>query len=319
LRLEEIYGVSIPHAGDQSETVGDSPCEPDQRGVRSDRVVFTFPIHNEGKLLGDAVDQIYSCLGSAYGSLTVSIAEDGSTDQTARILETVKRKHPDIVVKSNKQRLGRGLALRRLWEELDGDVFVFADVDLPSGVGSIVQVIEAVRARHDVVVASRYCEGASVNRPPLRTFVSRKYNALIRYATSESIQDYQCGLKGFSRAAIRTLLPLTREDTWFWDTEILVIATRMGYKVEELPVRWVEPRRYRTSLRRLASDTFIHGTGLIKLASRINNFHAVNSTVPESESNMQTAHSAEPFHGTSGKLMESKLGVTIEPEVEELV
>ena len=63
---------------------------------------------------------------------------------------------------------------------------------------------------------------------------------------------------------------LVKSDSWFWDTEILVIAKKMGYKILEIPIFWVEMKGARTPMVRLIKDIWLHGTGMLKLFLRVN-------------------------------------------------
>ncbi len=136
---------------------------------------------------------------------------------------------------------------------------------MTAGPPAVIDVIRAAEAGADVVTGPRYCAGARVRRPFLRNAVSLGYNRLIRTAFHEPVRDHQCGLKAFSRRALQTLLPLSHEDSWAWDTEMMVLAGAAGYPVREIPVDWTEYRTQRTRFRRLLSDLWLHGTALLRL------------------------------------------------------
>jgi glycosyltransferase involved in cell wall biosynthesis len=234
----------------------------------SGRVLVTLPVHNEAPVLRDSVDLVIRVLESARIDFTLSIAEDGSTDGTQDCIREIQRRHPTILVQSNPQKRGRGWALRTLWSGVEADFYAFSDTDFSASPTFLVKAIQMAQHGSAVVTGSRYMPGAHVNRPPLRRLVSKSYNQLIRLMFQDRVQDHQCGLKVFSRAAIQALLPLAHEDSWFWDTEILILANDTGLAVSELPVDWVERKARRTRLLRLASDIYLHGTGLLRLKSR---------------------------------------------------
>jgi hypothetical protein len=99
--------------------------------------------------------------------------------------------------------------------------------------------------------------------------VSKAYNWFLREAFSDGVQDHQCGLKMFSKRAIQQILPQSRENSWFWDTEVIVLAKKLGLKVVEVPVDWVEEKYTHTPFKRLLSDVWVHGTGIIRLKGNI--------------------------------------------------
>jgi hypothetical protein len=73
-----------------------------------------------------------------------------------------------------------------------------------------------------------------------REFISRGYNRLVKLVFGTRFSDAQCGFKAITRAAASTLLPLIEDDAWFFDTELLVLAERLDYRVFEIPVLWVD-------------------------------------------------------------------------------
>jgi len=246
-----------------------APTVAHRRSKLFESIVVTLPVYNEAPSLERSVDQVYAVLASLPYRSTLSIAEDGSTDETPQVISQLSVKYPGLLIQNAPEKLGRGLALRRLWSRLDADAFIFVDADLAIENSGIVAVIDRLARGAEVVTGSRYTPSSRVVRPPLRQFVSMGYNWMVRFVFGGPIQDHQCGLKGFTRRAISEILPLTIEDSWFWDTEALVIAQRLGYAVEEVPVAWRERKNLRTGIRRLFADILLHGAGVIRLKSRV--------------------------------------------------
>jgi len=78
--------------------------------------------------------------------------------------------------------------------------------------------------------------------------LSRGYVLIIEALFRTHLQDTQCGFKAIGRAAARQLLPLTQDTGWFWDTELLLLAAKGGWRVTFLPVRWLEDRDSRVKV-----------------------------------------------------------------------
>ena len=123
----------------------------------------------------------------------------------------------------------------------------------------------------DLITASRYTDGASVRRPPLRKIISKVYNLGLRLVFKEKIQDHQCGFKMLRKESKQKILYNTKINSWFWDTELLVVANTLGFKILEIPVNWKEEKYKNTSLIRLAKDIYLHGTGIIALKGEVEN------------------------------------------------
>lgn len=230
------------------------------------KVLVTLPVHNEATLLPESVELACRALANARINFTLAIAEDGSSDGSVECIQQLRRRKPGIVVQTNPKRQGRGWALRKLWSEVDAEFYAFSDVDFAAGPEFLVQAIRTAGSGAPIVTGSRYVPGATVLRPPLRSMVSRSYNWLIRLLFADQVRDHQCGLKVFRKDALRRLLPLSRENSWFWDTEMLVLAHEAGIRVTEIPVTWSERKTRRTKPLRLATDVYLHGSGILKLA-----------------------------------------------------
>lgn len=232
-------------------------------------LLVTIPVYNERGRISATVSSLRTSLPTVGIPFRLSISEDGSTDGTPAEILNLQRDYPELLTSSDPEKRGRGYALRRLWNSVQAEIYAFTDADLPAGPEALAEVIGAVRNGADVATASRYKTGAQLSRPPLRSLVSRAYNWLIRTSFRDGIFDHQCGVKAFSRSALEILLPQSREDSWFWDTEILVLAKQAGLRVEEIPVRWSEQKYGKTSIRRLLSDIVLHGAGFVRLAGRV--------------------------------------------------
>lgn len=233
------------------------------------RVLLTLPVYNERTRLESSIERLGEAIRESGLNCRIAIAEDGSTDGTKLVLDRLRAQRPDLIIQSEAVRRGRGYALRRLWPQVPADIYCFTDVDLASGPGALMEAVRLVAGGEKLVTGSRYCPGARVNRPPLRSLVSMAYNRLMNVIFDERVRDHQCGLKAFDRSVIDEVLPITHEDSWFWDTEILVVAEKLGFPVREIPVVWREGKTRRTSIRRLVSDLFLHGAGSLRLKGEI--------------------------------------------------
>lgn len=241
------------------------------------KVLVSIPVQNEARRLEESIEALDEAFGATRFDYHLSIAEDGSTDGTKEMLRRLPDRWPRILIQEEPHSMGRGKALRQLWSNVPADVYCFTDADLAAGPSLLVQAVEKVATGAPVVTGSRYAPGASTSRPPVRSLVSQAYNLLLRRSFGERIHDHQCGLKAFSAEVIRDVLPLTREDSWFWDTEMLVLALARGFPVTELPVTWVERKSSRTEYSRLLSDILLHGAGMLRLKSRVREIRLAGS------------------------------------------
>lgn len=232
-------------------------------------IVVTIPAYNELKNLRKCVESLLQETPQLNEDFCIVIAEDGSTDGTDVVAKSLEGMHSRVIHFHSPQKLGRGLALKRAWNKLDGDIYAFVDCDLATDMKHFPQLIDAIRKGNDLATGSRYIKGAKTNRPFMRNLTSRVYNRLIRMIYKDKVYDHQIGFKAFSKRLIKDELNNCKSDDWFWDTEIVVRSIYNNYKYVEFPVDWEEKKGRRTSLKRLVSDVMIHGLGLIRLKSAL--------------------------------------------------
>ena len=129
------------------------------------------------------------------------------------------------------------------------------DVDLATGLDALLPLVAPLLSGHsDVAIGTRLGPGAHVVRGARREFISRGYNLLLRSALRSPCTDAQCGFKAMRREAAAELLPLVEDDDWFFDTELLVTAQRIGLRIHEVPVDWVDDLDSRVEVVRTALD-----------------------------------------------------------------
>ena len=199
------------------------------------------PVLNEDKVLAASVNAIHQYMSSRMDQYDwrIVIADNGSTDVTLAIAERLCEIFGRVALVRLEER-GRGRALSKAWLEGDADILGYMDVDLSTHLGDLVPLVEAIDEEgYDVAIGSRLKHGARVEgRSAKREVISRGYNRLIKVMFDTSFQDAQCGFKAISRRAARDLVPLVRNTGWFFDSELLILAEKNGYRIKEVSVRW---------------------------------------------------------------------------------
>ncbi len=203
------------------------------------KVTIVLPAFNEAKRIRKAVEEVKRWMDKTGYDYEVIIAEDGSTDGTDKIAAELAKKDPKIKHLHSDKRLGRGKALARAFKQAEGDVLAYLDVDLSTDMKHLKELIDAIiKEGYDFATGSRLMKESQAERPFKRDFASKVYNFLVRFMLGSKLRDHQCGFKAFRKSAVLSLLDDVKDDHWFWDTEILVLAQRRGFKVKEIPVKW---------------------------------------------------------------------------------
>jgi glycosyltransferase involved in cell wall biosynthesis len=205
-------------------------------------VEIVVPVRNEERELVPNVSRLVAHLRAGFPfTAQVTIADNGSTDETWALARGLADAHPGLVRAVRLDLPGRGRALRAVWSASEADVVAYMDVDLSTDLAALLPLVAPVLAGDtDVAIGSRLAPGARVRRGLRRTVLSRGYNLLLRAALEVGFADAQCGFKALRSDAARALLPSVVDNGWFFDTELLVLAERAGLRIYEVPVEWVD-------------------------------------------------------------------------------
>ena len=202
-----------------------------------------IPVLNEERALADSVNALAAFLSNNLNDYewAVVVADNGSTDATSSICQSLSEQDSRVRHVRLEQK-GRGRALKRAWAESDADIVAYMDVDLSTDLSALPQTIAAVDDEgYDIAIGSRLTRGARViGRSFKRELISRSYSLIFRAMFLAGFQDAQCGFKAVSRRAADDVAPLVVDNGWFFDTEMLLIAEKNGYRIKEIPVKWTD-------------------------------------------------------------------------------
>ncbi|WP_223944672.1 glycosyltransferase [Arthrobacter sp. StoSoilB20] len=202
---------------------------------------LTVPVFNEEAHLEKNLRTLHGHLSGTFPhTFRITVADNSSTDSTLRIAERLARELPELRVVRFQER-GRGNALRRLWQSSPSPVLAYMEADLSTDLSALAPLLAPLLSGHsDLAVGTRLAPDSRVVRSGGREFTSRSYNALLRTVLGTRISDAQCGFKAVRADVAHLLLPHTKDDGWFFDTELLVIAERCGLRIHEVPVDWTD-------------------------------------------------------------------------------
>ncbi len=199
------------------------------------------PVHNEEHDLERSVRRLHDYLVAHFPyTFRITIADNASTDATLDIARKLSDELPEVTVVRLEQK-GRGRALHHVWLASEAHVLSYMDVDLSTDLAALLPLVAPLVSGHsDLAIGTRLARSSRVARGPKREVISRCYNLILRTALSAKFSDAQCGFKAIRADRARQLLPLVEDTGWFFDTELLVLAERVGLRIHEVPVDWVD-------------------------------------------------------------------------------
>jgi putative flippase GtrA len=202
---------------------------------------IVVPCYNEQDTLAAHVRRLHAfCHATFSHSWRITIADNASTDDSARIADDLAAMLPEVHAAHLPEK-GRGRALKAVWGTSPARVLVYVDEDLSTDLAALEPLVAPLLSGHsDVAIGTRLAGSSRVVRGGKREFISRSYNLLLRTTMGVSFSDAQCGFKAITQEAAEHILPLCEDNAWFFDTEMLVLAEHAGLRVHEVPVDWVD-------------------------------------------------------------------------------
>lgn len=199
-----------------------------------------IPAFNEARRLGPTLDRVTEYLRARDGEHEVLVVDDGSTDDTARRVAA----HPDPAVRLVRQEVnrGKGAALRRGVAESRGARVLLCDADLSTPIEDVERLDRHLDDGAHVAIGSRAAPGSEVHvhQPYYRELMGKIFNRIIRLLGVRGLRDTQCGFKLLDGDVARRLFRELRTEGFAFDVELVWLARRYGYRIDEVGVRWVD-------------------------------------------------------------------------------
>ncbi len=228
---------------------------------------IVLPVYNEEHVLAGSIEKLREYLYEHSFSYTwrIVIADNASTDGTLAAGEALAAQFDDVTIIHLPEK-GRGRALRKAWLESDADAACFMDIDLSTHLDGLLPLAKAVlEDGYDVSTGSRMTRGSQIERSIGREITSRGFISLIKVLFLSGLSDTQCGFKAISRQAAQELIPRIENEEWFFDTELLLLAEKGGYRVKDIPIRWVEDTDTRVNVPKTILEDL---AGLVRMRFR---------------------------------------------------
>jgi dolichyl-phosphate beta-glucosyltransferase len=214
--------------------------------TKSPTVSIIIPAYNEAERITPTLRALHAFLAPSGLAWDLLVVDDGSRDATVQVVEALALEIPGLAVLRQPRNMGKGAAVRAGMLAARGKVRVMCDADGSMPASELPKLLAPLLAGEvDVAIGSRYVAGARSDKkqPRYRVLWSRLCNRVIQAALVPGVRDTQCGFKAFSARAAEDLFGRATVNGWAFDLEILALARRLGYAIDEVGVSWTDDAR----------------------------------------------------------------------------
>jgi len=198
------------------------------------------PCFNEDARLPSSLEQAEAYLGLQGPAFELLLVDDGSSDRTPELIREAASKNKHVHAVFLPANRGKGRAVAEGVARSRGGLVLISDADFSAPIQEMPKLEAAIAAGADVAIGSRAKRGArEVDQPLHRRLMGKSFNLLVQGLLLPGVWDTQCGFKLFRGDVARDLFGRLRTEGFAYDVEILVLARRSGYKISEVPVRWI--------------------------------------------------------------------------------
>ncbi|MFA4015401.1 MAG: hypothetical protein RUDDFDWM_000484 [Candidatus Fervidibacterota bacterium] len=240
---------------------------------------IVIPAYNERYRLPQTLKRIVNYVHQKGLHCEIIVVDDGSNDDTSNIalLTANELFFGNLRVIRYTPNMGKGFAVRTGILASRGRFILFTDADLSTPIEELDKLLKPIaNGLCDIAIASRALPDSKlqVRQPLPRELLGRAFNVVVQALLLPGIKDTQCGFKCFRRKAAFDIFPRQRVFGFAFDVEILFIARKLGYRIIEVPVRWINSPETKVKLFKHGFQMLLHVL-LIKWNALCGEYNAV--------------------------------------------
>jgi len=208
-------------------------------------VSFIIPAYNEAERIPQTLVDMDKRLSGVDYSYEILFVNDGSKDNTASVVRNMAKMVKNLKLVDLKENVGKGGAVKQGMLLAAGRVRLFTDADNSTSIDQFAKMIPLFKEGYGVVIGSRAMKGAQLDPPEpfYRQVIGKALNFLVQLFLLPGIWDTQCGFKAYTDEAAEKIFIISKTVGWGFDVETLVLAKRLGFRIKEIPVHWVNDTR----------------------------------------------------------------------------
>jgi dolichyl-phosphate beta-glucosyltransferase len=200
-----------------------------------------IPAYNEEGRIEKTLLSVNEHLSKQSYNYEILVVSDGSKDKTAEIVDGLTGKLRGLKLIDNKENHGKGWVVRQGMLSAQSDYRLFTDADNSTTIDQVEKFFPFFAQGYDIVIGSRRLKDSviAVKQPWVRDFLGGIFRLIVHALVPLGVKDSQAGFKMFSKNAAETVFPKQTIFRWAFDVEILAIAKKLGFKIKEVPIRWI--------------------------------------------------------------------------------
>lgn len=218
-------------------------------------ISVVIPAFEEEPRIPDTIRRIHEYLTKRSGEFEIIVVDDGSSDKTADVVESLGKALGNIRLKRNSVNKGKGFSVRKGILSSMYTLVLLSDADLSSPIEELEKLLPYYYEGFDIIIGSRGLKESDIvkRQPWYRERMGKIFNLIVRIVVLDDFKDTQCGFKAFKGAVAQNIFKLCRVDGFCFDVEMLFIAQKMGYRIKEVPIKWINSPSSRV---RILRDSF---------------------------------------------------------------
>ena len=222
-------------------------------------ISIVIPAYNEALRLPETLGRVQRYLATAGLTAEVIVVDDGSRDDTAEVVQRYAQRWPQLKLVAAERNAGKGAAVRLGMAAARGRYRVFSDADLSVPIDDMEKLLRPLHAGAGVAIASRGLRDSQVelHQPWYRETMGKIFNRLVRIFVLGGVHDTQCGFKAFTGEVADRVFPVLQTRGFGFDVELLYRAQHAGYKIVEVPTRWINSPQSRVHPIRHSAAMFL--------------------------------------------------------------
>lgn len=212
-------------------------------GDQIPQLSLVIPAYNEERRLPASLVDVKTFFTKMPIPLEVIVIVETSSDRTLEKAREVTGNDPRFQIVDNQVHKGKGYAVKSGMLRARGEIVFFMDADLSTPLSEVIKFLGhfADHPETDVIIGSRADAKSQVMKRQswFRQTLGRGFNKFVQLFGIRGIKDTQCGFKAFRARACKEVFSRQTLNGFAFDVEALLLAQKMGFKIDVLPVRWV--------------------------------------------------------------------------------